>query len=382
MKIAIVPVGYNRKKPLQRLLRSICEANYGKDKVDLIVSLDKSDKQKELVELAESIKWQYGEKKIRTFKERQGLRQHILQCGDLTNEYDAVVILEDDLIVSKGFYDYVHSSVEYYKNSEYIGGISLYSHKSNPGNGRLFEAANNGYDVYLMKYAQSWGQCWTSKMWRGFREWYKKHENYSFENSQIPRYVAGWNSQSWLKYYIAYCVECNKYFVYPYLSLTTNATEVGEHNRIQSTAYQVPILLDTLKRPYLFGDFIDLIKYDAYYEREFDVKDILALDGNISLDLYGMKYDFKNYDYVVSTRKLSFKIIKRIALQYRPHEMNIVIPEKGEGIYVYDLHESVNKEKDCLVPMINYELKAISSKFTLLHGLNGLKNKILMNRKK
>ena len=39
--------------------------------------------------------WEYGEKIVRTFPERQGLKKHILQCGDYTSKYDVVVILED-----------------------------------------------------------------------------------------------------------------------------------------------------------------------------------------------------------------------------------------------------------------------------------------------
>ncbi len=52
-----------------------------------------------------------------------------LQCGDLTEKYDAVVVLEDDLVVAEGFMQYVVAAVEAYKNNDEIAGISLYTHK-------------------------------------------------------------------------------------------------------------------------------------------------------------------------------------------------------------------------------------------------------------
>ena len=108
--IAVVVVGYNRKESMIRLIESLKEADYKDDIVDLIISLDKSECIQEMIKVANSVLWNYGEKKVRTFKERQGLRKHIIKCGELTREYDAVIILEDDLVVSKYYYSYVTST--------------------------------------------------------------------------------------------------------------------------------------------------------------------------------------------------------------------------------------------------------------------------------
>ena len=96
MTYAIIAVGYNRPLEMKRLLDSLCQAQIGDIEVDLIISLDKSDKQEDLKKICEEIQWDHGEKIIRPFSERQGLRNHILQCGDLTDRYDAVIVLEDD----------------------------------------------------------------------------------------------------------------------------------------------------------------------------------------------------------------------------------------------------------------------------------------------
>ena len=105
MKFAVVVVGYNRPFGLKRLTLSLKEADYLSDKVDLVISIDKGKKQQEIIDICEKIKWDFGEKHIRIFNENLGLRKHIIKCGDLTNLYDAVVVLEDDITVSKYFYN-------------------------------------------------------------------------------------------------------------------------------------------------------------------------------------------------------------------------------------------------------------------------------------
>ena len=157
MKYAIVAVGYNRPDSIEQLLKSLLNANYAGDQVDLVVSLDKGQRQQEIVTVAEKMSWPHGEKIVRAFPERQGLRAHIIQCGDLTEKYDAVVVLEDDLMVAPHFYSYVKQTVDRYVDDDRIAGISLYKHQTHPGVNRPFEPANNGYDVYMQQFAMSWG---------------------------------------------------------------------------------------------------------------------------------------------------------------------------------------------------------------------------------
>ena len=371
MNFAIIAVGYNRLSSLERLLQSICKAKYSQV-VDLIISLDKSGNQTDLVKMSESIKWEYGEKIIRAFETRQGLRSHILQCGDLTEQYDAVIVLEDDLVVSSGFFDYVLEAIEFYKDDNDIAGISLYSHKTNPGNGRYFEPAYNGYDSFMMQYAQSWGQCWTRRMWEGFRKWYDANEDYDFRNSKVPSYVSNWNAQSWLKYYIAYCVDRRLYFVYPYNSLTTNSTAIGEHNKNSNSSYQVPLLLDGMKRKYCFAPVSDSIKYDAFFERIFSEESYLLEGKRAIIDLYGLKSDYAGYEIVASTRALPFKIIREIGLQYRPHEQNLLNGEAGKGIYLYDPNVSAKSPKSDIYYLATYDLKAVSAKETFSHAMHNI----------
>ena len=368
MKMAIVAVGYSRPDSMQRLLGTVRKAEYGSDEIDLIISIDKGKRQEEVIKVAEKLDWPYGEKKIRAFSKRQGLRKHIIQCGDLTEKYDAVVVLEDDLMVSCSFYTYVKQCIEFYGEDSRIAGISLYKHEMHPGVYRPFEPVNNGYDVFLMQFAMSWGQCWTKQMWEKFKQWYIQNENTDLRDGNIlPRYIAQWNKQSWLKYYMRYIVETNRYFVYPYIALSTNASDVGEHCGIANNDYQISVLQGTMK--YRFPEFEAAVKYDVYFERQFDEKiKLLGLKGKVLLDLYADRYDYLNADYLISTKCLPFKIVKEFQLKYRPMEMNCLYPAEGKGIRMYDLAISSSCEKVNLNYITRYDVRSIHWKRLLKLG--------------
>ena len=116
IKPAIVAVGYSRQKSLNRLLNSINNASYPFDDINLIISIDGGEEAEECLTLAQNFNWQHGQKHVRHFLQRQGLRNHIIQCGDLSEKYGAVIILEDDIFVSPSFYYYVYDAVNYYKD--------------------------------------------------------------------------------------------------------------------------------------------------------------------------------------------------------------------------------------------------------------------------
>ena len=104
-KITLVVVGYNRADALRRVLRSLEKADYIYSDVRLVISLDYSGKE-DVIQTAEGFVWKYGEKIVLRRPKRLGLRRHIISCGDLTEKYGAVMILEDDLYVSPDFYNY------------------------------------------------------------------------------------------------------------------------------------------------------------------------------------------------------------------------------------------------------------------------------------
>lgn len=376
-RIAIAAVGYNRPDSMEQLLQSLRQADYAGDQVDLVISLDRGPRQQEVLAAAKRMAWSHGEKIIRAFPQRLGLRSHIIRCGDLTKEYDAVIVLEDDLVVAPHFYSYVKQVTARYAADDRIAGISLYKHQTHPGVNRPFEPANNGYDVYLQQFAMSWGQCWTKDMWRRFRTWYSENQEKDLsEGNILPLYVSQWNQQSWLKYFMRYIAEKDLYFVYPYFSLNTNASDAGEHCRIPNNDFQVS--MQEGNPVYRLPSFEDAVKYDVFFERVgIEDKLFLELQGKKLLDFYGNRTGYGDADYVISTKALPYKVVRKVQLRYRPVEINGLRPSPGEGIFVYDLHTPAKAPKVNRDILTRYDVRSLHWKQTLHLGWSGLIDAVL-----
>ena len=130
-KVAIVCVGYNRIKSLSRLLNSLLCAKYPNNDIPLVISIDCSGDQS-LYNYVREFKWPYGNKYVNIQEVRLGLKNHIYQCGDLTKYFKAIILLEDDLVVSPVFYSYVLQSLNVYSEEPRIAEISLYKNEPRP----------------------------------------------------------------------------------------------------------------------------------------------------------------------------------------------------------------------------------------------------------
>jgi hypothetical protein len=263
---AIVLVCYKRLGGIERLVNALGRADYdGRTDITLIFSIDKSDSNA-VVEFAEGYSWPHGPKRVRTFSERQGLKSHILQCGDFTDEYNIVTVLEDDILVSDSFYRYAYDAAENYWADSRVAGISLYNFQKNWLRWVLrFEPQRSAYDAYFMRIAQSWGQVWISRKWQDFKAWYQEHQEFIGSDS-IPASLNLWPDSSWLKYHDRYCIETNRWFVYPYVSLSTNCSCAGEHTSGATADYQVELQYG--KRAYSFPPLNeDAVCYDEYMDR-------------------------------------------------------------------------------------------------------------------
>ena len=264
IKPAIVVISYNRPESLKRLLGSLNKASYKEYDVSLIISIDyqNSKEHKDVVDVAENFVWKYGLKSIIKHSKNLGLRNHVLACGDLVNDYESIIMLEDDLFVSPEFYNFTTKALSFYKNDNKIGGISLYTHKKNFLNKYPFETISDSNDVFFLQIASSWGQAWTKNQWKGFREWLKGQS--ISELDPIPLQVKNWPDTSWLKYFIKYLVSTDKYFVYPTVSLTTNFGDSGTHNIKSNVVYQVPFFLG---KKINFTEIEESINvYDVFFE--------------------------------------------------------------------------------------------------------------------
>ncbi len=359
--LPVVVVAFNRARSLKRLLGSLNDAIYTVDDVPLIISIDKGDSNQDVLAVAESFVWEHGEKKVVYQETNLKLRKHVLQCGDYALKYGNVIVLEDDLYVSKYFYQYAESALKFTQDNNRIGGISLYNHRFNVESAEPFESIDDGYDNWYFQFASSWGEAWSKSQWERFKEWYKKSPNID-DCAQIPLYVRKWSQSSWLKYFIAYLIEKDLYFLYPHKSLTTNFGDAGTHVNKNNTNHQVPIQNGEIT--YKFSE-LEMSKavYDAYYENVYLQTKII--DGQkVLVDLYGKKtIEPDKLHYVVSRQALPYKIVKKFGCNMRPHEENILREIEGDDFFLYDMNSRVDtKPRTDAIRKAQYNLRYIDKK--------------------
>ena len=332
-KYGIVAIGYNRPDSMNRLLSALENADYLGRQVLLIVSIDNCGNNM-VEEAAKAAPWTHGERIIRTFPQRQGLRDHILKCGSYMEGYDldAIAVFEDDVVPSPVFFSYMVQCVACYSDNEDVAGISLYSHRINVNAKLPFQPQPSEYDVFWMQFAQSWGQIWLRKQWEAFADWYERENDHVFDPQRIPAFVCGWPKTSWLKYHIKYCVEKNKHFVYPYFSYATCFSAAGEHTSTTTSLLQVPMQTKVVNGLRLPERVTDGVVYDAFFEYDDH--------GEVCFDIYGKRVAYNGKSKVLSTKKLPYRVIGTYGLMLKPHEMNYLNDYPGEGLYLYDLAEA------------------------------------------
>ncbi len=361
---------YNRSEPAQRLFKALSDAVYPNEPVDMVISIDNDNNQnRDIVDLAESFDWKYGSKEVIYHEKNLGLRDHFNFCGGLTEKYGSIIFLEDDLFVSKYYYDYTLQALDFYKDDPHVAGISLFNY--NRIEQRIdpwpFTAIDDGYDNYFLQLA-SWGQIWTDEMWRPFKEWFKVNGKPEIINSfdELPRNIKRWPNSSWKKNYIAYMILHGKYFVFPRISLACNFDDPGTHRKSETVYYQSPLLIN--KKKFRFGKFKDSLSvYDSFFEilphilKKFNP---LIRDYDFQVNLYGNKeVNLLKSQYIISKipgkkNEMSFNLVMK------PHELNIMFNQPGQKIFLTHKSElePINLPKKFAVDFIYFYRNALQLK--------------------
>ncbi|OUP22397.1 hypothetical protein B5F29_01255 [Lachnoclostridium sp. An196] len=373
--IAIIVVGYNRPDSMKRILQSLAEATYNYTDIVLRISIDHGGNE-EVIKVAENFEWTYGKKKVVYHPERLGLRNHIISCGDLTEEYGAVMILEDDLYVSPDFYNYAMQALEKYGDHPQIAGISLNTRKELLESPYPFYPLHTGYDVYFQQFASSWGQVWNLRMWKDFKSWYEQNQTLP-QSVNVPLTILHYPDTSWAKYYQTYVVERNKYYVFSYDSLTTNFGDAGEHFNHDSSAFQSVLFYGT--KEYRMPEFEDGVKYDIYGE-PIGLGETLGIsDEDLTCDFWGRKQEGAYKKYLLTCCKRPYLSVRKFSMCMKPLELNIMKGIKGNEIYLYDTSKrtddfSSNKKEK--IKFLEYGYGIINGRDLLIWSLEKMKFKI------
>lgn len=337
MQPAIVIPAFNRAGSLRRLLDSIDQACFrGLETPLVVVSLeggaldDVARTAREFEQQAENVKVD-----VVSHSERLGLRNHILWCGDLSQEHGSVVVLEDDLFVDPYFYRYAAATLSFYEDDPHASGIALYAPQHNEFAFLPFQPMRSGFSTYPMQTACSWGQCWSASQWARFRQWYDKASQTDVDRRiDLPARVKGWPESSWKKYFAAFLVDSNTSFLYPYEGFSTNCSDPGGfHNSAGTSVHQINFGWHSRTAP-VWNFCLSAespVSYDSFMEQSgAPVLESLGIDPvETEIDLYALKplELVKRKSLVVTSRPLP-NAQTGFPYSFRPLEQNLRFPDQ------------------------------------------------------
>ncbi|MEL6649788.1 MAG: hypothetical protein AAFQ87_03175 [Bacteroidota bacterium] len=346
---AICVVGYNRPDSFRRVLGAL-ERSACPEGVQLIISIDRAEAgdplNEEVVEIAEAFEWSRGPKQVIWQEQNVNLPDHILLCADMTEEYGAVLIIEDDLYLAPDFYRYALEATNFYKDEERVAGIGLYSCINNSFAHHLpFYPVPDGSAAYFLQVPCSWGQVWTRPQWRAFRSWWESKSGFRTED-RIPEQPKSWGDFAWDNHFMKYMTEQDKYFVWPYRAYSTNFMDAGTHFDGEGNQYQSPLQLGTV--PLKFNPLDEShSRYDAYFELESHILDHYRPElrqYDYIVDLYGIKQlDLFSETYVLTQKKVQQPILS-FSNKLKPFEMNLIENIPGNNIHLVRKEEVMEHE--------------------------------------
>ncbi len=183
MLAPVVLFVYNRPEHLERTVKALT-SNYLASESELFVFSDgpRSDRpgDREKVEAVRKIiKSLKGFKRVELIEraQNQGLAPSVIQGIDwMFRQYPSVIVLEDDMISSQDFLNFMNDALDFYQSFGRVFSISGYSYP-------LQIPAHYPHDVYFLPRASSWGwatwrERWTKADWevKDFKRFVKNTE--------------------------------------------------------------------------------------------------------------------------------------------------------------------------------------------------------------
>ena len=331
---AIVVIAFNRVEPLKRLLKSLNNAEYPSNNITLHISIDASNSL-EVEKAAQEFSWAHGEKVVELKSENRGLLKHVLECGQLTEKYGSIIVLEDDLIVAPGFYQFAQQSNDFYSSDEKIAGVSLFTYSIEENNFYPFQPIQDDSDVHFIQVASSWGQAWSKDQWSKFKSWLTENQNE--KEGLLPEYILKWGNNSWKKLFINYLIDTDRYFVFPNTSYSSNFEEEGTH-ATNTGLFQVQMNLGGVESRLKKWNESNAI-YDVYFElKSASLKKLVPSlsEHDFEVDIYGKKPIASIDGDLILTSKRGRDPIRTFGTEMKPLVQNILFGIDGSEIGLYN----------------------------------------------
>lgn len=327
MNPAVVVIAYNRPHALARLLASLQDAMYSAgSQVPLVISIDRGEHgiAADVASIANAFAWRFGPKQVIEQPARLGLVEHFRACGRLSQRYDAVILLEDDLTVAPPFYRFASQTMACYGADERIAGVCLYGLWFNGYTREPFEPLADGSDVFFLRLPYTQGLAFTADQWRRFDAWWSA--GHAVPSPALHPAFQRFSADEWFPALASYTNAEQRYFCFPRVSLTLAWGDPGSHFDATTDWLQAPVQLRG-------GDYrllpLDdaLAVYDAFFELLPDRLRSLAPhlpDVEFDVDLNATKQPQNLEHEFALTSRPAKQALRSYGLRLRPPELNVV----------------------------------------------------------
>lgn len=245
----LIVLTMDRAPALSRLIASAEAADYGEDRVDLDIWIDRGAKgiDASVLSVVNSAKWTHGAKNVHARRAPGGLYQQWIYTWRVPEQTDELaVILEDDLELSPSFYQWLKIARATYGNDPEVAAFTLQRSTLRPrlGPGGRGHTLNVPKDVPVFKYRLlgSWGFAPQRDAWIEFRKWFKRKRELG-ERPYVKglittqwykeQEVDGFAPTMWTQWFIRFAHEKGYFTVTPHLedgtTLCANWRESGMH---------------------------------------------------------------------------------------------------------------------------------------------------------
>jgi hypothetical protein len=337
MTPAIVVITYDRPHTLERLLTSLDAADYPAGaQAPLVITIDRGNSSgaAQVVNIARAFEWRFGPKRVIEQPQHLGLVDHFRAAGRLSQDYEAIILLEDDLTVAPPFYTFASQALARYDSDERIGGSCLYDLWFNGFTRLPFRPLDDGSDVYFVGVPYTQGYAFTARQWQSFDEWWRRNGPAVQPDPALHPAFLSFRSDEWLPALASYLARQGRYFCFPRAALTTGWGDPGVHFDRRTDWFLAPV--QVRGGDYRLPDLDDsLAVYDPFFELKPDRLRKLAPflhEGDFDLDLNATKLpDNLQSDYVLTTRPVR-RALDNFGLRLQPLELNVIQRMTGNEI--------------------------------------------------
>src|SRR6218665_543982 len=175
----IIVMTFRRPQSLLVLLESMEEIELDGDSASLEIWIDR-DKQgyadNKTIEVAASFHWKKGTTRVYVHSTHVGIYGQWIQTWRpiSPSSKEVVLILEDDMSVSKYSYRWLKKVHRFYETSTMFGGATVQSDilTSRDGSSTQLKGPRN-HTVFMYKCPGTWGLSPKPSVWMGFQNWYR-----------------------------------------------------------------------------------------------------------------------------------------------------------------------------------------------------------------